>query len=74
MDFYLDPSADMNLPVIKFKHTTTDTYKGYAYWKSIWYGFRVNLDSFVDMNFTTDTYRGYTCSKSIWSLSFPLTP
>jgi hypothetical protein len=31
MDFYLDPSADMNLPVIKFKHTTTDTYKGYAY-------------------------------------------
>ncbi len=72
LDFYLDPSADMNLPVIKFKQTT-NTYNCYAYWKSIWYGFRVTLDSFVDMNFTMDTYGGYAYTKSIWSLIFPLT-
>jgi hypothetical protein len=36
-----------------------DTYKGYIYSKSIWYGFRFILDPFVDMNFITGTYRGY---------------
>ncbi len=41
---------DMNLLVIKFEQIT-NTYKGYTYSKSIWYGFRFNFNPFVDMNF-----------------------
>jgi hypothetical protein len=36
-----------------------NTYKGYTYSKSIWYGFNFNLNPFVNMNSIMDTYKGY---------------